>query len=273
MKVEIIVPVINLWQKYTSPCLDSIFEAMIRAKVHNIDSHILLIDNNSTDETSREASKLESELFHYHKNSDRWGFQRSVNFGMMYAWENKMDFGLVCNNDIVMHPEAIWRLVERFDKGDVAMVTGMPVDGEMKAANLIPSLISTLNAKDKESVEETEHPCFSMIMINKPCWEIVGEFDELFAPAYFEDNDYHYRMQLAGLLAILLPTAMFYHYGSMTQNVGSERGRRIVTSEMFEKNRAAFIEKWGGVPTEEKFQHPYNDEKKSIKSTLQNPSA
>ena len=272
MRVEIIVPVINLWEKYTKPAIDSIMDAMIRAKVRNIDCHVLLIDNASTDETITEAPKLESELFHYHKNTQRWGLQKSINFGVTIGYANKADLFFVCNNDIVLHSEAIWRLVERFDKGDVAMVTAQPIDGEMREKHLIPSMISTINVKERESIEESPHPCFSAFMLNRACWEVVGEFDELFAPAYFEDNDYHYRMQLAELPAILLPTAVYYHYGSTTQHFAQENGRVMVNSFMFENNKAAFIKKWGGMPKEEKFYHPYDNSERTIRATKQSPN-
>jgi GT2 family glycosyltransferase len=95
--------------------------------------------------------------------------------------------------------------------------------------------------------------------LNQECWDIVGEFDEVFAPAYFEDNDYHYRIQLAGLLAVLYPPAMFYHFGSRTQLEANENGRAMVSAPSFENNRAFYIKKWGGMPGQEKWEHPYND--------------
>lgn len=269
MKVEIVIPVINLWKRYTKPALDSIFDAMVRAKSHNIDCHIILIDNKSTDETQAEASKLNNDLLFYQRNEERWGFQKSVNFGVHYGLEHGAQMILVCNNDIMLHPEAIWRLIERFDKGGVGMVTCMDVRGEMRENGILPQMIGTLNTKDKEKVEEAPHPNFSAFMVSKECWEEVGEFDEVFEPAYFEDNDYHYRMEQFGLGAIVYPPAMFYHYGSRTQNEADESGRPMVPGGMFENNRANYIKKWGGLPNQEKFTHPYNDESRSLKDTKQ----
>jgi GT2 family glycosyltransferase len=268
MKVEIIVPSINLWTTYTKQCIDSLMDAMMRAKSHDIDCHLILIDNASIDETEVEASKMESLLFHYHRNSDRWGFQKSVNFGMTYGFEHGAELVMVCNNDITIHPEAIWRLAERFTKDPVGMVTCMDVRGEMQEKDIMPVSIGVLQTFEKEAVEEAPHPNFSAFMLSKTCWEAVGEFDEVFYPAYFEDNDYHYRMKLMEIPAIVLPAAMFYHYGSRTQN--EAEGSPIVSGGMFENNRAAYFKKWGGVPGEEKFTHPYNDESKLLTATKQN---
>ena len=262
MKVEIVIMSINLWSKYTKRAVDSIMDAMVSAKKHNIDSHIILIDNASTDNTKVEAEKIASDLLYYKRNEERWGFQKSVNFGVTFGIENKADFILVCNNDIILHPEAIWRLVERFNGSLVGMVTCMDVRGETT-----PGAICQINANDKAGVDEAPHPNFSAFMISKEVWEVVGEMDELFAPAYFEDNDYHYRMKLLEIPAIVLPIALFYHYGSRTQNEAI--GEPIVTSPMFEQNRAKYVKKWGGLPGEEKFTIPYNEEGKDIIYTKQ----
>lgn len=269
MKVEIIMPCINLWTKYTRPAIESILDAMMRAKTHGIDCHLVLIDNASTDDTKEQAPKIDAALMHYHRNNNRWGFQRSVNFGVKYGIDNGADLFLICNNDIVLHPEAIWRLVERLSKGDMGMVTCMDISGEMREKGIVPTLISLLDANDKLVVDEAPHPNFSAFMVSKDCWEIVGEFDELFEPAYFEDNDFHYRMGLEGVGGIVYPPAMFYHYGSRTQNEANEDGKPIVVSTMFENNRGFYVRKWGGVPGSETFKTPYNDSGKNVRTTKQ----
>jgi hypothetical protein len=39
-----------------------------------------------------------------------------------------------------------------------------------------------------------------LFTLGRKTWETVGEFDEAFFPAYFEDNDYIWRMRVAGIL-------------------------------------------------------------------------
>lgn len=259
MKIQIIMPAINLWNKYTRDAIESVNVAMVSAKAHNIDCRFLFIDNASTDETRDEAGKLVSDLFSHQRNEERWGFQKSVNFGVKDGFMRGFDIVLVCNNDITLHPEALWRLTERFSKGDVHMVSCMDVRGEMAEKNIAPNEIGRLIARDKETCDEAPHPNFSAFAVDRECWEVVGEFDELFAPAYFEDNDYHYRMKLAEIEAIVYPLALFYHYGSRTQNEAQEDGRPIMPSPMFENNRASYVRKWGGVPGQEQWAHPFNN--------------
>ncbi len=269
MNVQIVVPVVNLWNKYTKQALESIQIAMVRAKEHSIDCRVLLIDNQSTDETKEEAGKMVSSIFSHKRNEERWGFQKSVNYGIQDAFDRGYDITLVCNNDIIVHPECIWRLVERFQQSDVGMVTCMDIRGEMAEKNLAPARISEINANDKKSTDEAPNPNFSAFAINKETWETVGEFDEVFAPAYFEDNDYHYRLKLAEIKAIIYPPALFYHYGSRTQNESSENGLPVVSGGQFENTRALYVKKWGGLPEHEIFKHPYNDQKLIITDVKQ----
>lgn len=269
MNVQLIMPAINLWTKYTKPAIESVNEAMVRAKDHGIDCHFILIDNASTDETKEEASKMISELFSYVRNEERWGFQKTVNFGIKDTFDRGYDIAFVLNNDIILHPEAIWRIVERFEKGGVNMVSCMDVRGEMRENGIQPCDISRILSKEKETVDEAPHPSFSAFAIDKECWETVGEFDEIFAPAYYEDNCFHYRMKLVGLLAIVYPPAMFYHFGSRTQNEANESGQPMVPTPLFENNCAFYVKKWGGVPGQEKWEHPYNDMLAPITKTKQ----
>lgn len=264
MKVEVVIPCINLWSKYTKNAVDTALDAMMRAKSHGIDAHLLIIDNASTDETRTEGPKLDPHLVYYHRNDERWGFQKSVNFGAAFGFEHGAELIVVCNNDITLHPEAIWQLVQRFQKGDVGMVTCMDVRGEMREKGIVPTAIAKLSTKDKETVEEAPHPNFSAFMFSRECWNVVGEFDEVFFPAYFEDNDYHYRMKLAGVASIVYPPAMFYHFGSRTQNEALGNGQPLVPSPLFENARAFYVKKWGGAPGDEKYETPYNDPEKDL---------
>lgn len=277
MKVQIIVPAINLWAKYTKPCIDSINTAMVNAGNHQIDTRLLFIDNASTDETKVEAGKMVSDVFCHVRNEERWGFQKSVNFGVKDAFARGYDIALVCNNDIIMHPEAIGRIVEGFLREfeidgvplNVGMVTCMDVRGEMTEKNIPPTEISRLLAIDKEGVSVALHPNFSAFAVSKASWDEVGEFDELFAPAYFEDNDFHYRCKLAHVDAIVYPPAMFYHYGSRTQNEANENKTQMVPGPLFENARANYHKKWGGAPGSEQWEHPFNNPERDLRSTEQ----
>ncbi len=291
-KVQIVIPSINLWNSYTKPCIDSI-------KTKH-DYRILLIDNKSDDETKTEASKLVSDKFCHHRNEERWSCAKSWNFGIKDAFERGYEYVFVINNDVILHPDCIDKLIERFEKAkhrfvvkrsptevvvlDASEVTPEAPVIDKKLESDVLAMVTALDARgesvegpierpdkmlsfNKDDVPETEHPCFSGFMINRAMWDKVGEVDEGFTPAYFEDNDYHYRINMAGMKAIVYPPAMFYHFGSKTQLAvppSAESHRR------FEANRQYFIGKWGGHPGQERFKVPFDNSQFSIKGTKQN---
>lgn len=266
MKIQIVIPAINCWDKYSKACIES-----VKTK-HEY--RILFIDNGSEDNTKEEAGKLVSDIFSHHRNEDRWSCAKSWNFGVNDAFERGFDYVLVLNNDIILHPDAIDNIITRFEITNTVLTAGVTKINPIFISCLNvrsecpnPSDILNLKVEDKLNVPESLHPDFSAFMINKECWEQIGEFDEGFEPAYFEDNDYHYRIQLASKKAICLPTAMFYHYGSGTQN--QDITKPIVNGVQFEGNRFYFNKKWGGVPGQEKYIVPFNNDAFTMKACKQ----
>lgn len=95
-------------------------------------------------------------------------------------------------------------------------------------------------------------------ILPKQTFEEVGKFDEEFYPAYFEDNDYAYRMKLAGLEIMKVPFMLpQVHRVSQTMEKESGIGYDEI-SQGFRKNKKRYIEKWGGEPGEEKYKTPFN---------------
>jgi len=94
---------------------------------------------------------------------------------------------------------------------------------------------------------------WSAIMFDLGLYNIVGPFDETFFPAYFEDNDFSYRMKLRGIAeteSINLKPIRSINSGSIQKNPELNTG--------FQKNRTYYINKWGGVPGSETFTKPFN---------------
>ena len=93
--------------------------------------------------------------------------------------------------------------------------------------------------------------------------ERVGRFDPIFHPAYFEDNDYSYRMQLAygidsrapGFVGPLWPKV---DVDAKLPEVAHGIIRSGVSVDFVELERR-YVEKWGGKSPEERWTHPYND--------------
>lgn len=94
---------------------------------------------------------------------------------------------------------------------------------------------------------------FSCFVLPKVVWDRVGEFDEEFFPAYFEDQDYVYRCKLKKMdIQRLYDLDSIQHFGQTSTLIDPELGKDR------EKCRLRYQKKYGGDPGEEKFVLPFN---------------
>jgi len=257
-KILAVIPVLNLWKEYTIHCLESVV-----ASIGETEYHVALIDNASTDETYEHAQdfanrKLPGRMAVKHNDQNK-GCAGGWNDGVAYGMENGFTHFLILNNDTLIGPHTLQRLYDRMAKGGAALASAVDVTRELVIPNDVLDPGNAVNAKPDT---EAPHPNFSCFMIDRATVETVGYFDEEYFPAYYEDNDYHYRIKLAGLEAIATTTATFIHYGSRTQN--QLAGSPIVPGERFRANEAFFARKWGGPPGRETYTTPFNDPSKKI---------
>jgi hypothetical protein len=83
----------------------------------------------------------------------------------------------------------------------------------------------------------------------------VGYLDENFFPAYYEDNDHRYRMKLADMEWEYFPLE-YDHIVSAT--IKKDPAIFAKNQMTFQENGRYYIEKWGGLPGQEKYQTPFD---------------
>lgn len=93
---------------------------------------------------------------------------------------------------------------------------------------------------------------WSTYIITKQIFEKTGCFDENFKKCFFEDNDYEYRMRLAGI-TINQTNLLSPHFFLNSQSSIADP-----TLADFAGNREYYEQKWGGSPGEEKYTTPFN---------------
>lgn len=270
MKIGICVPAINLWDKFSKPALDS-----IKSK-HEL--YFVFVDNGSTDNTMKEATKMISNNFHYKRNENNKGVSWAWNYAMKDCFINHgCDYCFIINNDVIFRPETIDKIVEEFERQptEVVLITAMNVRDECEGN---PANLFTLDLEKYDALERPESPDFSAFMVNRKFYEQVGESDEGFYPAYFEDNCLHRRVRLAGLNAIKCPGALYFHFGSRTR-MEAKSGEMVVSHDSFDNSRKYFVEKWGGPPEPDGrlgarlWKHPFNDPEKNWTYTKQSENS
>ncbi len=176
---------------------------------------------------------------------------KAWNLGIQMAFDDGCDYVIVANDDILFSPKTVDNLIseyERWQKEKVVMVTGSNIFGQLA----FPYDILKYEPGDGEIAD---HPDFSCFMVKKGFFEIMGKFDENFVPAWYEDNDAHYRIGLLGYRAISSPRCPIAHFGRGS----TQEGANSNTSMQY------YVNKWGGLPGDEKFVNPFGTDGRSPK--------
>lgn len=223
----------------------------------------LLIDNGSFQMTQKEVEDLhalKNTLFV--ENSFNLGVGPAWNLGMMFAFYSlKVDRVIICNNDILARPDTVPNLLNFAIKNDAGFVTAYNIAPLCKTAKEFPGFI----VPDPEVTES--HPDFSFFMVSRHFAETLcksesnleplrGFFDPNFAPAYFEDNDYHRRCTLNNLKCLKTHSAPYYHIQSQTKK--SSLNTAAMVKETYVKNFYYYATKWGGDRGNETFEFPFD---------------
>jgi len=242
MRVGIVITTRN-GIDFTKSCVNSV--------VCSFPYDLIIVDDGSTDGTPEWAESVGARVF---KDLDEPSLGGRWNVGIKEAFALGADVALVCNNDIIFSPLTIDAVTRRMDevlRNDerIAVVTAHNLRGRMSTRKI--------RGLDELTWEpsESDGPDFSCFLISKKAYEEVGPVSEEYVPCYFEDNDYHIKMALAGYRAISTTGAPYYHYGSVTQNsiVGG-----VCTGPQFEHNRDLFETKYGFNTTSEEYKDIIN---------------
>lgn len=268
--MHIVIATYNGWP-YTQRLLQSL------GSVQGIDLHVVIVDNGSTDGTPEILGSLTqpdergqpvpsvARGMTLVANGRNMGASAAWNLGIRIALLNGADKILVVGNDTMPMPGTIERLAALLDAG-VPFVTGtaVPYDKPEVYCPLAQPHETLLNAPDfsffmftpalVEMVarwdESLEFTVIQQCQGNRPVelckpWD-WGLFDERYALAYCEDNDYHLRIQRAGLRALRDPGAEFRHETSLTIRTHPQ----IAQANPVARNLELFKAKWGGLPHE-----------------------
>jgi len=242
-----IMPFIDCWELTQRAAEDVLAQ--------NTDVKLLLIDNGSTAETlerARNFQRRDRRVYFWRHAPQLPSLSATWNHALDFVWAVGGgqvvgdELAWVVNNDVRLHRENLLHLSMAFSENPEALfVSAVGVDEE------------TWKSRSGVDLLQRGGPDFSCFLISRECHERY-RFDEGFTPAYFEDNDYHRRMQLAGagdkIYSVNVP---YLHYGSATIN-RSEKAREGWNAQ-FEQSRSYYVRKWGGLPGEERYKVPFGE--------------
>lgn len=165
----------------------------------------------------------------YHTKCDKVQIIKPAeNIGVAASWNLLHTFSqhiVICNDDVVFEKDSLESL--------------LATEGEL----VVP------NGKIGWS-------CFKQ---SNNLWDAVGLYDEMFWPAYFEDNDYRYRMKLKGI------AVTHANHDGISHHIASSGGKGERSVSWY-RNRDYYIRKWGGEPYFEIYTIPFNRRKIGGKS-------
>ena len=169
------------------------------------------------------------------------GVAKSWNMFMDQAVKDDIDLLFIVNDDVTFEEGSFWSAVNAWED--------KPEDAVLMTAH-------TSIAEDRFYPGMADFCCFALNP--KEAIEKIGYFDsDNFFPAYYEDNDYLYRVKLSEYEFYLYGGLKVHHEGSKTQFWNGEE-QRVVSHDAFRANQQRYIQKWGGLPGSETFVLPFN---------------
>jgi GT2 family glycosyltransferase len=196
---------------------DLLIEALDFYTTHMPNTQILVWDNGK----QAIPTYPNTEIFEADYN---YGVAASWNALIDKAWERRIENYLILNDDVIL----------RCGEG----------------------IINQMLVKCAET--KAFHRCrpfynWSAFLLRKSTFDLVGQFDENFKRCYFEDNDYQYRMRLAGIPIV---------YEDDLNPEIYRNSQSILKDPLLSNyidNRDYFVKKWGGMPDSETHKTPFNE--------------
>lgn len=256
--------------KLTINSIDSIL------KITHLDFsyQVILVDNGSPDDSLSqfENKYLNNKQIFVIKNVSNLGYVEGNNTGIRYALKHNFDYVLVINNDVLVKPDFLDKLIKRANSKPKVDILGpkiyfapgyeyhhdryadrergkiiWSVGGRVDWQNIIGSNIG-IDEFDQgqydhirpSSIDFISGCCF---LIRVEVFQKIGLFDPRFF-LFLEDSDFCQRAKKAGFHLSIAPKSIIWHLNSQTTGAGSYLHDYFIT-----RNRMLFGFRYAGFRT------------------------
>jgi O-antigen biosynthesis protein len=236
-KVSIIVPVYN-GAHHTLRCLRALsFD-------RSVPFEVIVFDDGSTDETSLLLQCFENLVVA--RSEQNFGSIKAINTAAKMA---KGQFLLLLNNDATLISGSIADAVSVFhDEKDVGAVGARIVqaDGLLQEAGCIIFQDGTTNgylrfcqSEDPRAMfmREVDYCSAIFLLVRTELFLELDGFDEIYAPAYFEETDFCMKLRTRGLRMIYDPSILVEHFEFGSHQSAS--GRKLIA-----ERKPIFLKRW-----------------------------
>lgn len=208
MQASIVIPVWN-GASVVSDCLDAIY-------AHCGDEllEVICVDNASRDDSAILIADRFPQVRLIHQPVNL-GFAGGVNAGIAMA---QGDVFVLLNQDSVVQPGWLAALMQVFEGRPEFGIAGCTIydpDGTVDHAGAMirrpdayGAHLTGIGDCQPRAVEYVTGTAFA---IRRQSWDSVGQFDEGYYPAYYEESDYCYRARRRGIETVYVPEARVTH--------------------------------------------------------------
>ena len=239
----LLIPVYNNWHM-TERCLKSVLRSRDASKLD-----IYIINDGSTDDTLTQLDRYpQVKIINTPKNL---GFTKACNFAFDTLREYKYLYLL--NNDTEVQDGFLDFCLEVKAANPKAGLVGSTIhfpDGSIQDCGLIvwsDALVSGFGRGSKPSgiefsfSRQVDFCSGAGFLIDNEALQDVDFFDEIYAPAYYEDTDLAFKMRNAGYEVWIASSSRVFHHEGITH------GRDVKTLDLVDLNMEKFRNKWSDV--------------------------
>jgi len=253
--VSIIIPVFNQFS-YTYTCLDAILQ-----HTNGIPYEVIVADDNSTDMT-REIEKAVKNV-NVVRNVENMRFLYNCNNAAKSATGKYLCF---LNNDTQVQSEWLSPLVRLMERDETIGLTGpklLCADGTLQEAGGMVRCDGSAaqygrgmhpSRPEFNYVKEVDYVSGAAILVRRSAWDMLGGFDERFAPAYYEDTDLAFALRAAGLRVVYQPVSRVVHFEGASHGTDTNAGQKAWQVI----NQKKFFKKWSDVLEREQYKADEN---------------
>src|SRR5216684_6898724 len=229
----------------SSSCIRACLQALVPFQGWKV----VMVDNNSTDDTIQEAGTCALEVLTL-SNSHNLGFASAVN---QAARVGEGDLLVLLNPDTIAAAGSLDKLADALRADTLGAAGGLlqgadglpqkgftvrklPTLGSMLAEVLLVNRAWPSNPwnvryrcldLDYQTAQEVEQPAGACLAVKRQAWNEVNGFDEEFFPVWFEDVDFCRRLRDKGWKIVYRPDAVFSHFGGHSVNRLAFRDRQF----------------------------------------------
>lgn len=229
----------------TLECLSSLY------RLEYPDFEIIVVDNGSCDDSVATIRREYSQVILI-ENSTNLGFTGGNNIGVRHALELGADYVWLLNNDTVVSPDCLGKLVDDAEKSpEIGLLSPVihdydtPGHVQFMGAYVLPAKKQILYVDDPKELDDESIRCNlilfgTALLIKRSVIETIGFLSEKYF-AYYEDNEYSLRALRNNFRTMVVTDAHILHKG-----VRSTGGKNSPTKSFLMARNAYFLWKDNG---------------------------